>query len=86
MKPIPTFIALLCACTLHLSAQKLPNGNTGIGTIDPQAKLAVDGDTLAKEVKMKTDITVPDYVFEPDYELPTDIRTPQPHVLNVRYI
>ncbi|WP_257668268.1 hypothetical protein [Parapedobacter tibetensis] len=147
MKPILTCIALLCACTVHLSAQNLfptakntyvkidgggvdlispvttggwargisfytnqqpsiramamgmfgsaeevqrfymafgsspynsklglyilPNGNTGIGTIDPQAKLAVDGNILAKEVKVKTDITVPDYVFEPDYELPT---------------
>ncbi|WP_257666481.1 hypothetical protein [Parapedobacter tibetensis] len=147
MKPILTFIALLCACALHLSAQNLfpttkntyvtidgggiklispvttggwargisfytnqqpsvramemgmfgsaeevlrfymaygqspwnsklgihilPNGNIGIGTIDPRAKLAVDGNILAKEVKVKTDITVPDYVFEPDYELPT---------------
>jgi hypothetical protein len=46
------------------------NGNVGIGTDDPQAKLAVDGTVLAKEVKVKNDITVPDYVFEPDYDLP----------------
>ncbi len=45
-------------------------GNVGIGTNNPQAKLAVNGNILAKEVKVKTDITVPDYVFEPDYELP----------------
>jgi len=45
------------------------NGRVGIGTSTPQAKLAVEGNILAKEVKVKTDITVPDYVFEPDYEL-----------------
>ncbi len=45
------------------------DGNVGIGTWDPMAKLAVDGNILAKEIKVKTDISVPDYVFEPDYEL-----------------
>lgn len=48
----------------------LANGNVGIGTAAPQAKLAVNGNILAKEVKVKTDITVPDYVFEEGYELP----------------
>ena len=47
------------------------NGNVGIGTAAPQAKLAVNGNILAKEVKVKTDISVPDYVFEPAYELLT---------------
>jgi len=44
-------------------------GNIGIGTLNPQAKLAVNGNILANEIKIKTDITVPDYVFDEDYPL-----------------
>ena len=47
----------------------MSNGNVGIGTLNPQAKLAVEGNILAKEIKVKTDISVPDYVFEPDYKM-----------------
>ncbi|MBK1442601.1 hypothetical protein JHJ32_21555 [Parapedobacter sp. ISTM3] len=54
----------------HLAGRLLVNGNVGIGTTNPQAKLAVNGNILAKEVKVKTDISVPDYVFAPEYELP----------------
>jgi len=46
-------------------------GKVGIGTDDPQADLAVNGDILAKQIKVKTDITVPDYVFEPGYKMNT---------------
>lgn len=44
-------------------------GRVGIGTANPQADLAVEGNILAKQIKVKTDISVPDYVFEPDYNL-----------------
>jgi len=47
------------------------DGNVGIGTNIPAAKLTVNGNILAKEIKIKTDITVPDYVFHPSYQLPT---------------
>jgi len=44
-------------------------GKVGIGTANPQADLSVNGNILAKEIKVKTDISVPDYVFEPEYSL-----------------
>jgi len=58
----------------------LGNGNVGIGTKNPDAKLAVNGNIHAREVKV--DLAVPaDYVFEkyftgnsnlkPDYEFKT---------------
>lgn len=47
------------------------DGSVGIGTTTPKAKLAVNGNILAKEIKIKTDINVPDYVFDPSYALPT---------------
>ena len=47
------------------------DGSVGIGTNTPKAKLAVNGNILANEIKIKTDITVPDYVFDPNYQLPS---------------
>lgn len=46
------------------------NGNVGIGTNNPQAKLAVNGEILAKSVRVNTTNTYwPDYVFRNDYNL-----------------
>ena len=51
------------------------NGNVGIGTVSPQAKLHVAGDTKIEgnlevaSVKTKTWSIAPDYVFEKDYKL-----------------
>ncbi|MGF6849534.1 hypothetical protein QFZ51_004769 [Chitinophaga sp. W3I9] len=46
------------------------DGNVGIGTNIPQAKLAVKGDIFAQKVKV-TQSGWADFVFHPDYELPS---------------
>jgi hypothetical protein len=46
------------------------NGNIGIGTSNPDAKLAVNGEIHTKEVKVDL-IGWSDFVFKNDYELPT---------------
>lgn len=46
-----------------------PDGNVGIGTLNPSEALAVNGNIRSKEVKVE--ITGwPDFVFEPGYNLP----------------
>ncbi|WP_160716465.1 hypothetical protein [Chitinophaga solisilvae] len=45
------------------------NGNVGIGTNNPGAKLAVNGDIKAQKIKVTT-TEWPDYVFQSDYKLP----------------
>jgi hypothetical protein len=47
------------------------NGNIGIGTTNPDAKLAVKGTVHAEEVKVDLNVQGPDYVFEPTYQLPS---------------
>lgn len=44
-------------------------GNVGIGTENPDAKLAVNGIIHSKEVKVDLNVPAPDYVFANDYKL-----------------
>lgn len=46
-------------------------GYVGIGTTNPDSKLAVKGTIHSEEVKVDLNVPAPDYVFEPDYELRT---------------
>lgn len=46
------------------------NGDVGVGTRTPNAKLAVNGNIHAKEVKVDL-VGWPDYVFNDNYDLPT---------------
>lgn len=52
------------------------NGNVGIGTETPDAKLAVNGDIHSKEVRIDLN-NWPDYVFDQNYNLPTIAQTEQ---------
>ncbi|MBR1513332.1 MAG: hypothetical protein IJ622_03470, partial [Bacteroidales bacterium] len=46
------------------------SGNVGIGTNNPQAKLAVNGGILTKSIRVSTSSTYwPDYVFGENYDL-----------------
>jgi len=55
--------------TTFTKEMTLRAGNLGIGTTSPDAKLTVNGQVHAKEVKVDLNISGPDYVFEKDYPL-----------------
>jgi hypothetical protein len=50
-------------------------GNVGIGTTTPKEALSVNGSIRARQVKVEV-LNWPDYVFAPDYQLPslTDVK------------
>nr|WP_299067988.1 tail fiber protein [uncultured Allomuricauda sp.] len=60
------------------------NGNVGIGTTSPDAKLAVNGNIHAKEVKVDL-VSWPDYVFEEEYNLPT-LEEVEAHIAKKRHL
>lgn len=60
-------IAMMTAGVLHFKIT--PNGNVGIGTANPQHKLAVNGAIKAKDI-IVTSADWSDYVFTPGYPLP----------------
>ncbi|MDN3580774.1 hypothetical protein [Mucilaginibacter flavus] len=45
-------------------------GNIGIGTLTPKEALSVNGNIRSKQVKVEV-VNWPDYVFTPDYQLPS---------------
>lgn len=57
------------ASTQHVSNFNIL-GRVGIGTTTPREALSVNGNIRAHEIKVET-ASWPDYVFQPDYALPT---------------
>ena len=57
-----------------IAIKAIQNGNVGIGTATPNAKLAVNGNIRAKEIKVEN-ANWPDYVFAEDYQLPSLLQT-----------
>jgi hypothetical protein len=47
------------------------NGKVGIGTLNPDQLLTVNGTIHSKEVKVDLSVPGPDYVFEKSYDLPS---------------
>ncbi len=45
------------------------SGNVGIGSLNPNQKLTVNGTIYGREVKVDLNVPGPDYVFQPEYKL-----------------
>ncbi|WP_447768561.1 hypothetical protein [Sphingobacterium faecium] len=58
------------------SPQQAQSGNVGIGIVDPKEKLVVKGKIIAEEIKVQA-VNWPDYVFKPEYQLPSLTETEQ---------
>ena len=54
---------------MGITGSGVNSGNVGIGTTTPDAKLAVNGQVHATEVKVTIAVPGPDYVFDKDYKL-----------------
>jgi len=61
-----------------------PDGNVGIGTTTPNAKLAVNGRIRAQEIKVEI-AEWPDYVFAEDYQLPS-LQQTEKHIKEKGYL
>lgn len=61
------------------------NGNVGIGTQTPSAKLAVVGGISAQRIKVSAVNAWPDYVFETSYALPS-LREVEQHIMRYKHL
>lgn len=71
----------LCANRFTL----MDNGNVGIGTATPDAKLAVNGNILAHKIRVSLNPVWPDYVFEKTYQLPT-LQEVEKHIQQFKHL
>ncbi|MVT07469.1 hypothetical protein [Chitinophaga tropicalis] len=67
-----TSIKVAGLATNNAELRLIQNGNVGIGTANPQSKLAVAGTITAHRLKVTSNSADwPDYVFRSDYHLPS---------------
>lgn len=63
----------------------MDDGNVGIGTTTPAAKLTVNGNILAHKIKVSLNPNWPDYVFEKTYPLPS-LQEVEKHIEQFRHL